>query len=64
VLDPLDAELEELAEPDEDDPDEDDPEEEESDDDPPEEDPEGESDDSALPALTVLVVDVLRESVR
>lgn len=55
MLDPFDEELEE--------PDElDDPDEEESEEDP-FEDPE-DDEDSALPAFTVLVVDVLRESVR
>ncbi|MFD7310641.1 hypothetical protein [Promicromonospora sp. NPDC059942] len=56
-LDPVDEELDELDDEPEDDPEEPDPESEDEDDEPDE-------DDSDLPAFTVLLVDVLRESVR
>ena len=62
VLDPLDEEPDD--DPDDEDSDDEELDDEDPSDDPPE-DPEDPSDeDSALPALTVLVVDVLRESVR
>ena len=64
-LDPLE-ELEELEELD-DDPEDDEPESPEDDppeDDPPEEDDDESDEDSDLPGFTVLLVDVLRESVR
>lgn len=55
-LDPVDEELDELDDELEDDPEEPEPEPESEDDEP--------DDDSDLPAFTVLLVDVLRESVR